>query len=168
MLEFPRWKVVMVVMVTAFFALTALPNVLPPAARAKLEKYLPNGTVPLGLDLRGGSHLLLELDFATYKREHFANLRDSLRDELRMLRGAHHAMIQREEDLPLLSLHGRKHRHGGPQRPVHPGGALMLGRTPHAVVDVRGRCDVTPSERKTAAALRRGVFGAGGLAHGTW
>jgi preprotein translocase subunit SecD len=83
MLEFPRWKMLMVVVVTAFFAMTALPNVLSPELRDKLASVLPNGPVPLGLDLRGGSHLLLELDFATYKREHMANMRDALREALR-------------------------------------------------------------------------------------
>jgi preprotein translocase subunit SecD len=83
MLEFPRWKMIMVWLVVGFFALTALPNVLSASANARLAPYLPNGSVPLGLDLRGGSHLLLELDFATYKREHMTNLRDALRDALR-------------------------------------------------------------------------------------
>ena len=83
MLEFPRWKVVMVLVITVFFVLTALPNALPQPLRAKLPGFLPNATVPLGLDLRGGSHLLLELDFNAYKREHFANVRDALREALR-------------------------------------------------------------------------------------
>ncbi len=83
MLEFPRWKVMVVVVVTLFFALAALPNVLSPAFNAKLPSLLPKATVPLGLDLRGGSHLLLELDFNAYKREHFSNVRDTLRESLR-------------------------------------------------------------------------------------
>lgn len=83
MLEFPRWKVLLVLAITGFFMLAALPNVLPASTKERLANILPAESVPLGLDLRGGSHLLLELDFNTYKREHFANLRDSLRDELR-------------------------------------------------------------------------------------
>ncbi len=83
MLQFPRWKVVMVTLVTAFFIVTALPNALPEKVKAKLPGFMPNATVPLGLDLRGGSHLLLELDFNAYKREHFENVRDSLREALR-------------------------------------------------------------------------------------
>lgn len=83
MLDFPRWKVAMVMLITAFFMLTALPNALSPGLLAKLPGFLPKNTVPLGLDLRGGSHLLLQLDFDTYKREHFSNLRDGLREELR-------------------------------------------------------------------------------------
>jgi preprotein translocase subunit SecD len=83
MLEFPRWKTAMVLLITLFFVLAALPNVLSESARTKLSGILPNDAVPLGLDLRGGSHLLLELDFATYKREHMANVRDGLREALR-------------------------------------------------------------------------------------
>ena len=83
MLSFPRWKVIVVAVVSLFFMLTALPNVLSPAFREKMPDFLPSSTVPLGLDLRGGSHLLLELDFNAYKRDHFANVRDGLRDALR-------------------------------------------------------------------------------------
>lgn len=77
MLDFSRAKMVMVMTITAFFVFTALPNAL------KLPSFLPQATMPLGLDLRGGSHLLLELDFDTYKREHFTNTRDALREALR-------------------------------------------------------------------------------------
>jgi preprotein translocase subunit SecD len=83
MLDFPRWKAVMVMVITGFFLLTALPNALPATWVAKMPSFLPKQTVPLGLDLRGGSHLLLELDFDAYKREHLGNVRDSLREVLR-------------------------------------------------------------------------------------
>jgi len=83
MLEFPRWKVVMVLLVCAFFTLIALPNALPASARASLPGWLPNRTVPLGLDLRGGSHLLLQLNFNSYLQDHMHNLRDQLRVRLR-------------------------------------------------------------------------------------
>jgi len=83
MLEFPRWKMITVVLVTAFFMLTALPNVLSPATTAQLPNFMPKDSVPLGLDLRGGSHLLLALDFDRYKREHLGTVRDGLRDAMR-------------------------------------------------------------------------------------
>ncbi len=83
MLQFPRWKMVMVVMTTFLFSLMALPNALNESQRASLPGLMPHLTMPLGLDLRGGSHLLLELDFDTYTREHMANVRDSLRETLR-------------------------------------------------------------------------------------
>lgn len=83
MLQFPRWKIITVILVTAFFALTALPNVLGAPAREKLSSLVPFSPVPLGLDLRGGSHLLLALDFESYKRDHFSQVRDALREQLR-------------------------------------------------------------------------------------
>lgn len=83
MLQFPRWKILVVLVVSVFFTILALPNVLPPSVTAKLPGFMPKATVPLGLDLRGGSHLLLELDYAGYQREHLSNMRDGLRDALR-------------------------------------------------------------------------------------
>lgn len=83
MLVFPRWKIILVTVVSTFFILLALPNVLPQKVMDKLPAFLPHQSVPLGLDLRGGSHLLLELDFNAYMRDHMANVRDALRDSLR-------------------------------------------------------------------------------------
>ena len=81
MLQFPRWKVITVLVVTLFFALAALPNALPDRLAAKLPLFKEK--VPLGLDLRGGSHLLLQLDFDSYMRDHLLNVRDGLRSEFR-------------------------------------------------------------------------------------
>lgn len=83
MLEFPRWKIITVVLVTSFFAIAALPNVLSPKMQDHFASFFPHKQVPLGLDLRGGSHLLLALDFDAYKRDHFMSVRDGLRDTLR-------------------------------------------------------------------------------------
>jgi protein-export membrane protein SecD len=82
MLQFPRWKVIVVALVTVFFTLAALPNIIPENKRASLPGWFQNA-VPLGLDLRGGSYLLLQLDTSAYLREHLANTRDGLRKELR-------------------------------------------------------------------------------------
>lgn len=82
MLQFPRWKVFFVLFVSLVFIVLAMPNMLPERARSMLPGWLQN-TVPLGLDLRGGSHLLLEVDTKKYMREHFTNTRDGLRKELR-------------------------------------------------------------------------------------
>lgn len=82
MLKFERWKVIFVACVTVFFTLAALPNILPEKDRAHLPGWFQNA-MPLGLDLRGGSYLLLQLDTNAYMREHVANTRDGLRKELR-------------------------------------------------------------------------------------
>jgi preprotein translocase subunit SecD len=45
--------------------------------------WFPKNQVNLGLDLQGGSHLLLELDYTTYRKEQLANLVDEIRSRLR-------------------------------------------------------------------------------------
>lgn len=83
MLEFQRWKVFLVLAVLAFFSIATLPNLLPSSVNEKLPAFMPRETVPLGLDLRGGSYLLLQLDFQSYMRTHMQDIRDQLRDQLR-------------------------------------------------------------------------------------
>lgn len=80
MLDFPRWKQILVWLTCAFFALAALPNILPNDIAQKMPFKDP---VPLGLDLRGGSYLLLEVNHDAYLREHMRSVRDELRAALR-------------------------------------------------------------------------------------
>ncbi len=75
---FPWWKssLVIAVCVAGFFL--ALPSFL----KEKVT-WLPGDTVNLGLDLRGGSYLLLEADFNAYMRE---QLQTTLEDTRLVLR----------------------------------------------------------------------------------
>ncbi len=83
MLDFPRWKILTVLAVCVFFALGALPNILPQEIRENWPSALPNDTISLGLDLQGGSHLLLRLEMDEYLRDRFEATRDGLRDVMR-------------------------------------------------------------------------------------
>src|SRR5262249_40944118 len=49
----------------------------------KLPGWLPHEQVSLGLDLQGGSHLLLEVDVNSLIHEHLTNVIDSIRADLR-------------------------------------------------------------------------------------
>ncbi len=62
----------------------ALPSVLTPAMREQVASVLPFEPVTLGLDLRGGSHLVLEVDGAGLQK---ARLNSLLDDTRRVLRG---------------------------------------------------------------------------------
>ncbi len=66
-----------------FGILTALPNVVPPQVLAKIPNFLPKDKVTLGLDLRGGSHLVLEVDSSGLVREHIQGLLGQARQQLR-------------------------------------------------------------------------------------
>ncbi|MGI4776230.1 MAG: protein translocase subunit SecD [Janthinobacterium lividum] len=47
------------------------------------KSWLPSNKINLGLDLRGGSHLLLDVDFDSYIKDLMENLSDSIRKYLR-------------------------------------------------------------------------------------
>lgn len=82
MLQVARWRVLLVLIVTALGILFAVPNVLPASTRASLPPFLQK-TINLGLDLRGGSQLLLEVDVATLRRGQAENIQDQMISALR-------------------------------------------------------------------------------------
>lgn len=63
--------------------LFALPNVLPAHVLERFPAFLPTQQVALGLDLRGGSHLVLEVDGDDLQKERLRNLTDDARRTLR-------------------------------------------------------------------------------------
>jgi SecD/SecF fusion protein len=71
--------------VILFGLITALPNLLTPQQLAYLPSWLPKQQVTLGLDLRGGSNLVLEVDAAALQRERMQTLNA---DAVRVLRQA--------------------------------------------------------------------------------
>lgn len=87
MVYLERWKVVLILAVCALGVLYAAPNVMDKQAVAWLQEhtpaFFPNQTISLGLDLRGGSHLLLEVATDTVVDEQMQNLVDQTRVELR-------------------------------------------------------------------------------------
>jgi len=83
MLHFPRWKILLITGSCLLFILLAIPSFLSESTRAKIPGWLPSHAVSLGLDLQGGSQLLLEIDFDTFMREQMTNLVDELRNKFR-------------------------------------------------------------------------------------
>src|SRR5665213_1070432 len=83
MLYFPKWLITLIVVVCALGVLLALPNAFGERWLAGLPKWLPHEQINLGLDLRGGSYLLLEVDMSAVVKERLENVVDSMRAELR-------------------------------------------------------------------------------------
>jgi preprotein translocase subunit SecD len=77
------WRIALAVLVSLFGIVFSLPNFLSREGVAALPSWLPLKQINLGLDLRGGSHLLLEVDTTALIRERLENLTDSVRSELR-------------------------------------------------------------------------------------
>jgi preprotein translocase subunit SecD len=83
MLSLARWKVLLVVLAVIVSAVFAAPNLLSPAAREALPAFVPKKVLNLGLDLQGGSYLMLEVDVAALRRERLTNLVEDVRVALR-------------------------------------------------------------------------------------
>src|SRR6201998_845464 len=83
MLYFENWKITLICAVCALGVLLSLPNLFSPAFLARLPSWLPHKQVALGLDLRGGSYLLLEVDVAAAQRERLNSITDNVRNALR-------------------------------------------------------------------------------------
>lgn len=82
-MNFERWKIWLVSCVCAIGFLFALPNFLPNSVVNKLPDFMPKQQVSLGLDLRGGSHMLLEVDTKTVINDYMNQALDCYRDALR-------------------------------------------------------------------------------------
>jgi preprotein translocase subunit SecD len=83
MLDFPRWKVWLINLVIALGVLFAIPSMI---AGSSLSNYwphwLPQYKINLGLDLAGGSHLLLEGDASDALKKRLATKEEEVSTEL--------------------------------------------------------------------------------------
>ena len=82
MIHLSRWKVVLLVLSLLFGLFFAYPNVLSPAQREALPGWLPKSGLNLGLDLQGGSYLLLEVDVPAMREKRLGNLGEDARTAL--------------------------------------------------------------------------------------
>jgi preprotein translocase subunit SecD len=87
MLYIEKWKIVLTAAISLIGVAYAVPNLLPSASSAWLETHmpawLPSRTINLGLDLQGGSHLLLQADTKSVVREKIDGMAEVVRGEMR-------------------------------------------------------------------------------------
>jgi preprotein translocase subunit SecD len=83
MLDFPRWKMWAVSLLCLFGIALAIPSFVPEAQVARWPSFLPSARINLGLDLAGGSHLLLEGDTSDVAKQRLDQMEDIMRSELR-------------------------------------------------------------------------------------
>lgn len=81
MLNFSKIKIITISLLSLFAIIYALPSIfLNSKSSSFLEKYVPSNKVNLGLDLRGGSQLLLEVDHQYYLKEQLNILKNEIRE----------------------------------------------------------------------------------------
>lgn len=87
MLHIQRWKIVLVIVLSFLGVAYAMPNLLPAGQVTYLQEntpsWFPQNTINLGLDLQGGSHLLLQVDTDYILKERIEAFEDAVRTELR-------------------------------------------------------------------------------------
>jgi preprotein translocase subunit SecD len=82
MLYFTRWKALAIILTALLVCLFAVPNFFP-EAKVKTWPQWAQRRLVLGLDLQGGSYLLLEVDSNYVRKEKLDQVRDDVRRVLR-------------------------------------------------------------------------------------
>ncbi len=86
MLDFPRWKTIGISIILLLGILFSIPSFLPEKTFESLPGFAQT-KVNLGLDLAGGSHLLLEADLADLRKTQLTNMEKTVRTAMRGERG---------------------------------------------------------------------------------
>ncbi|MGA7389369.1 MAG: protein translocase subunit SecD [Pseudolabrys sp.] len=94
MLYFTRWKATAIILTAFIVCLFAVPNFLPEKMVQSWPKWAQRHVV-LGLDLQGGSHILLEVDSNAVRKEKLETLRDDVRRVLRDARVGYTGLVVR-------------------------------------------------------------------------
>ena len=82
MLEFPTWKKVWLWGITLALMVAAVPSIFS-ITGARWPEALPDPMVNLGLDLAGGSHILLEANPAQVREQRLENMEEAVRSTMR-------------------------------------------------------------------------------------
>ena len=94
MLYFTRWKATAIILTAFVVCLFAVPNFLPEKMVQSWPKWAQRHIV-LGLDLQGGSHILLEVDTNAVRKEKLEAIRDDVRRVLRDARVGYTGLVVR-------------------------------------------------------------------------
>lgn len=162
MLKFSKFQTAAILGLILIGALFGAPNLLSENARNNLPGFLPKGTINLGLDLQGGSYLLLGVDTEKVIDDRMKGLMTDLRRELRPARASGRERISFDnlvynDESGVVSLHVVNEADidaaADRARDLTRGGALGLGQRNY-VVSVNGptiNLAITPEARRIYA-----------------
>src|SRR3982075_3323676 len=98
MLYFTRWKALAIILTALVVCLCAVPNFFP-EAQVKTWPAWAQRRLVLGLDLQGGSYLLLEVDSNYVKKEKLDQVRDDARRVLREAKIPYQGLVARADSV---------------------------------------------------------------------
>ncbi len=82
MMNVSRWKTGLVILSVFVGILFSLPNFLPASVRDQVKAFMPTQILNLGLDLQGGSYLLMQVDRVDLLKTQTGNLMENVRTTL--------------------------------------------------------------------------------------
>ena len=83
MIQIANWNKVLIAVVCALGLIYSIPNFFDEETFSGVPDYLPGKQINLGLDLRGGAHLLLKVEVDAVVKERLESMEDSTRRTLR-------------------------------------------------------------------------------------
>jgi preprotein translocase subunit SecD len=98
MLYFTRWKALAIIVTAMVVCLCAVPNFFPEATVKGWPKWAQRHLV-LGLDLQGGSHILLEVDSNSVRKDKLDQVRDDVRRTLRDAKIGYTGLVARSDNV---------------------------------------------------------------------
>ena len=87
MIQISNWNKVLIAVICALGVLYASPNFFKEETFSGMPAWLPGKQINLGLDLRGGAHLLLNVEIDQVVKERLESMKDATRQVMRPLRG---------------------------------------------------------------------------------
>ncbi|PDS43272.1 protein translocase subunit SecDF [Rhizobium anhuiense] len=172
MLHFSRWKTLLIWLVAFAAIVIAAPNLLTEAQRSSLPDWLRHDRMTLGLDLQGGSHIVLKVERSDIVKDRLeqavANVRNALRgagirytgltgnDQTVTVRITDPAQTQAAVDLlkPLTTAAGRS----GPEIALQQGGEGQLSLQ---ISDAGITADVASARTRSLDIVGRRIAGFG-------
>lgn len=161
-MHFETWKKIAVVLVCLAGLLISLPNFFSKETVAHWPTWVPHKQLPLGLDLRGGAHLLLAMDTGELTKDWLLTLRNDARKELRDAKIAPQSigLVENAVQVRLIKPEDNEKAVGALKKLVQPldGGVLFGGS--RADIEVVTAADGAIIVRPTEAGLRQRVSNA--------
>ncbi|MCG8595482.1 MAG: protein translocase subunit SecD [Kiloniellales bacterium] len=97
MVQLPKWQVILAAVVVLLGLAYASPNMIETDLTQEVPSWLPSKKINLGLDLRGGSYLLMEVQLEKAVAERLDNIADGITAPLRRTRINHSSGVQGNE-----------------------------------------------------------------------
>ena len=136
MLYFTRWRVVAILCTVFAVVIFAVPNFLPKSVVESWPSWAQRHIV-LGLDLQGGSHILLEVDTKAVRKEMLETLRDDVRRVLREARIGYTGLVVRGNSVEVRIREGQNAGQAGEKlRTLSQPLGGILSATGHRTVDI--------------------------------